>query len=56
MYETIFQHGNVGIGMMMSCRKADVGRVEDGKRHYNTENEIEDEDDINQFDFKEAMQ
>jgi hypothetical protein len=50
VYENIFQHGNVRTGT-----KAETWRVEEGKRHYDTEDEIEDEDGINQIDFKEAI-
>jgi hypothetical protein len=35
----------------MSYRKAEVWKIEEGKIHYDTEDEIEDEDAINQIDF-----
>jgi hypothetical protein len=56
IYNPIFQHGNLGTGMIMSSRKAEVWKIEEGRRHYDIEDEVEDEDCINQIDFKEAVQ
>jgi hypothetical protein len=42
--------------MIMSCRKAEVWKIEEGRRHYDTDDEVEDEGGINQIDFKEAIQ
>jgi hypothetical protein len=40
IYKPTFEHGNVGTRMTMSCRKAEIWKIEEGRRHYDTDDEL----------------